>query len=751
MSIFINKIKYKIKKKLGEGGSGKIYLVLNELDKKEYAIKEFSIQNEDEETIKKIKNEAFILSSFNSKNIVKYHGSQQNKEKFYILMEYCNGSNLKDFIKEHSQNNTYIEKKIIYYIIKQICSGIKEIHDKNIIHRDLKPENIFMNKEKEIKIGDFGISHQLKSYKEFTLTDKKAGTLDYIAPEILYDGLYNKKADMWSLGCIIYELFTLDIYSKNKFLDEIKKVDTNVYNPKWQQLIDSLLQIDYNKRFDINQVNEFILFNENRIILSSKIIEINEAINYEENIEKYFEDYKVYDLFEKLFKELIINRPDDPINYLISRLKRKDTKRIFITGYSGTNCKKISKEIANALGYHCIIMADLINQEISKKLGSDKMLQKNFKENKFVDNEIVLELLRNQLIKLEEENNSYIIESFPNNSIQAIFLQSIGLFPDNIIILTTSEEKAKNEIYKKLRKRFPSFPDKNYKTDEQLNQMAKFSFEEKFINILTVKDLFNGFYIEIPTDLYNNDKDVVKEITKLIHYKNKVNAYRRPPRIILLTPPCMNKNIIADKICKEFQMIHINIIDLLQKEIMKKNQNSKIILSSLEKNVLVADKLVINLLEERLFSSDCMVNGWILTGFPKSKIQINFIDNMPPEIKPSLIILIDMEKKNIEFNAKKLKYDPITGKYFIKKDNNKYESVDNPEKKVSNDIIKRLIKPKISEPKILSKRIEDFKVVFDILNKKKEKNIIKLKGDGNNEKIISQLIIDAILNSCKSK
>ena len=140
-----------------------------------------------------------------------------------------------------------------------------------------------------------------------------------------------------------------------------------------------------------------------------------------------------------------------------------------------------------------------------------------------------------------------------------------------------------------------------------------------------------------------------------------------------------------------------------------------------------------------------------LNGFPKSKIQINFIDNMPPEIKPSLIILIDMEKKNIEFNAKKLKYDPITGKYFIKKDNNKYESVDYPEKKVSNDIIKRLIKPKISEPKILSKRIEDFKVVFDILNKKKEKNIIKLKGDGNNEKIISQLIIDAILNSCKNK
>ena len=298
MSIYINKIEYEIINKLGEGGSGKIYQVLNKLDKKVYAIKEFSIQNEDKETINAIKNEAFILSSFNSKNIVKYYGSQQNKEKFYIVMEYCNGLNLKHFIEEHRQNNTYIEENILYRIIKQICSGIKEIHDKNIIHRDLKPENIFMNKEQEIKLGDFGISHQLKIYQDLTLTNKKAGTYDYIAPEILYEGLYNKKADMWSLGCIIYELFTLNIYTKNKFLDEIKKVDTDVYNPKWQQLIDSLLQTDYNKRFDINQVNKFILFNENKIIFSFGI---------NENERKIYMKKILDNILKKILKNILKN------------------------------------------------------------------------------------------------------------------------------------------------------------------------------------------------------------------------------------------------------------------------------------------------------------------------------------------------------------------------------------------------------------------------------------------------------------
>ena len=72
-------------------------------------------------------------------------------------MEYCDDQNLNVFINKHKEKNELIEEKIIYNIIKQICLGLKEIHSKNIIHRDLKPENIFMNKNNEIKIGDFGI------------------------------------------------------------------------------------------------------------------------------------------------------------------------------------------------------------------------------------------------------------------------------------------------------------------------------------------------------------------------------------------------------------------------------------------------------------------------------------------------------------------------------------------------------------------------------------------------------------------
>ena len=490
-----------------------------------------------------------------------------------------------------------------------------------------------------------------------------------------------------------------------------------------------------------------------------------EKLQYEKGIEQYFDDHKVYDLFEKLFKELIINKPDDPIDYLIERLKRKEVKRIFITGYSGTNRKSISLSIANALNYSCLSMDHLIEREISKKMENSTKIEKNYNQNRLVDDEIAIDLVRNQLIKYEEENVSYIIEGFPRNRNQAIFLQSIGLLPDNIIILTTSRDKAEEQIYAKLRERLPKPPEKNeeekekepqensvesdsnqnnYKTDEQIKQMAKICVEESDMNIRAVEDVFSGFYVEIPVDKYQEDTEVVEELAKLLSFKNKTSAARRPPRIILATPPCLDKNGIAERICTKLKIIHVNVIDLLKKEIERKNDNSKDILEYLKKNELVDDKYVLKLLEDRLYASDCMINGWIVTGFPRSNSQITFMENLNPEIKPSLIAVVDMDSKGVEEKAKKIKKDPKTGKYYKEIEENKFESITNPEKEVTKDVIRRLVGREQDEPEILKKRLDDWKVVCDSLMQKEYKNLLKLNGDDDDEKKLSQLIIDAV-------
>ena len=166
MSITIRNTKYEIFKKLGEGEYGRVIQVKSKSDNKYYAIKEILIKPEMQDKLENIKKEADILSKFDCNNIVKYYDSYLDKDKFYILMEYCAGQNLRDFININIKNNELIEENILYNIIKQICEGIKEIHNKNIIHRDIKPENIFMNENRDIKIGDFGISKQYNPNKK---------------------------------------------------------------------------------------------------------------------------------------------------------------------------------------------------------------------------------------------------------------------------------------------------------------------------------------------------------------------------------------------------------------------------------------------------------------------------------------------------------------------------------------------------------------------------------------------------------
>ena len=143
-----------------------------------------------------------------------------------------------------------------------------------------------------------------------------------------------------------------------------------------------------------------------------------EKLQFQQSIEGYFEEKRVYDLFEKLLQVLIVNKPKEPIDYLIKRIKTKDIHRVFITGTPGTDRKEISLSIADDLGYVCISMGDLIQKEMDKKLDTGRRIEKKLHNFQLIDDDIVIDLLRKELSRLEKENKSYIVEGFPRNRVK---------------------------------------------------------------------------------------------------------------------------------------------------------------------------------------------------------------------------------------------------------------------------------------------------------------------------------------------
>ena len=337
---------------LGKGSHSKVQLI--EKDNKKYVLKKIFIKDFSKKEIEKAKIEIEILKKFNNEYITKYYDSCiENDEYLNILMEYGGNSDLDTLIKDYKDKNEPIDEKIIKKIILEICLGLKEIHKANIIHRDLKPANIFIDDSYKIKIGDFGVSKVLEPNKLYASSN--AGTFQYQALEIL-KGNYNNKVDMYSLGCIIYELLTLNNYYFDKMSDDVKKIDTNHYNEKWQSLINLLLKVDYHKRPDVDEVYEFINYDFDDFTFSKgdKITLIYEVLD-----EGYY----------KIFGDKFVENNGGKIDLIINQ-----TKTELISGYKlnkGENTiTMILKDVVRNLQYMFYQCYSLNNIDNLKKFNT---------------------------------------------------------------------------------------------------------------------------------------------------------------------------------------------------------------------------------------------------------------------------------------------------------------------------------------------------------------------------------------------
>ncbi|XP_072832275.1 serine/threonine-protein kinase Nek5 isoform X5 [Vicugna pacos] len=198
--------KYDMIKAIGEGAFGKAYLAKGKSDSKLCVIKEINFAKMPIQEKEASKKEVILLAKMKHPNIVTFFSSFQEDNRLFIVMEYCDGGDLMKRIKRQ-RGVLFSEDQILSWFV-QISLGLKHIHDRKILHRDIKAQNIFLSKNGMVaKLGDFGIARVLNNTMELARTC--VGTPYYLSPEICQNKPYNNKTDIWSLGCVLYELCTL--------------------------------------------------------------------------------------------------------------------------------------------------------------------------------------------------------------------------------------------------------------------------------------------------------------------------------------------------------------------------------------------------------------------------------------------------------------------------------------------------------------------------------------------------------------
>ena len=483
-----------LKKDIGEGNFGKVKFCIYKKTGEEFAVKIIN-----KKKIKdKMKNSFFkeneIATKFNHINVIYVFRILEDKENFYLVMEYCQKGELFDYIVEH-QRLSENESAIFFY---QLINGVEYIHSQGIAHRDLKPENLLLTNDKTLKIIDFGLSHEFNP--ALSLLKTKCGSPSYAAPEIIscpfYDGF---KTDIWCCGIILYAMLCgfLPFEGDDNSILFRNIIECDPELPDWlskssRDLIIRILTPDPDERITLDEIKRHKFYLKGKKLCSINYDDINSYIKSRKlKIDKNKDIKEIFKVVEK--------------NNEKSQKKEKNIKFQYCNTINGNNASKTKSFLKN------IKMKN--NNSINvfkKKIKNLKIKEKN------KNTEINSNNINTPKASFDKDNssnkNNNIASEYNNTKLNSIINpKNISIKKKFSSILTRLNSSKKPLFLKVMNSAFNK--NKINNTENTNNEQRKCS-----IILSKIKDNFRK--------LKNQKKLMIKDNYIQITHNNKRNKYK---------------------------------------------------------------------------------------------------------------------------------------------------------------------------------------------------------------------------------